>query len=377
MKCMEKDKKRGAILFAMPLPPPVHGSSIVSKQLRESRLLSDAFDCDFVNISTSRAIKEIGNPNIRFVFRKAIRFIAAFSSLLWKLLTGHYDLCYLAITCHGKGFLKDAPFVLLCKLFGMKVIIHQHNKGMSSDVCKPIMGWLLRKVYKDVKVILLSESLYPDIKEIVRREDVFICPNGIKKTVFGGFAHKTDSNAVPRILFLSNMLMEKGVMCLLEALHELLEERCLFQCVFVGQESDEITEELFKSTVHNYGLDDIVFFIGPKYGYEKDLEFAQTDLYVLPSFNESFPLVLLEAMQHSLPIVATDVGGINDIVVDGVNGLIVPPRNSKALASAIRVLLADSEMRVRFGQAGFELFSNKFTQEHFEIKMCDILKKCI
>lgn len=51
--------------------------------------------------------------------------------------------CYFAITCNGSGFIKDAPFVLLCKLFRRKVVIHQHNKGMSGCVDKQPYKWLL------------------------------------------------------------------------------------------------------------------------------------------------------------------------------------------------------------------------------------------
>ena len=75
--------------------------------------LNEDFICDFVNLSTSRNIDEIGKKSIM----KYLRFIGAYFITFWKLLTHRYALCYLAITCYGIGFLKDAPFVLLCKLF--------------------------------------------------------------------------------------------------------------------------------------------------------------------------------------------------------------------------------------------------------------------
>ena len=103
----------------------------------------------------------------------------AYCLVLGKLMHRRYDLCYLAITCHGIGFLKDAPFVLLCKLFGKKIVIHQHNKGMSRDVKQWPYRWLLPLVYRNTKVILLSWRLYPDIENVVRKEQILICPNGI------------------------------------------------------------------------------------------------------------------------------------------------------------------------------------------------------
>ena len=163
------------ILFIAPLPPPVHGSAMVSQYIKDSKLVQEQYDCDFVNLSTSRRMDEIGKGGIK----KLLRFIGSYLSLLWKLLTRRYDLCYLAITCHGVGFLKDAPFVLLCKLFGRKVLIHQHNKGMSGCVERWPYRWLLPLVYRNTRVMLLSWYLYPDIERVVKREQVVICPNGV------------------------------------------------------------------------------------------------------------------------------------------------------------------------------------------------------
>jgi hypothetical protein len=105
--------------------------------------------------------------------------VGAYLTLLWKLLTRRYDLCYLAITCHGVGFLKDAPFVLLCKLFRRRVMIHQHNKGMIRYVERWPYRWLLPLVYRNARVMLLSWYLYPDISRVVKREQVVVCANGI------------------------------------------------------------------------------------------------------------------------------------------------------------------------------------------------------
>ena len=163
------------VLFIAPLPPPVHGSAMVSQYIKDSRLVNEQFDCDFVNLSTSRRMDEIGKGGIK----KLLRFVGAYFALLWKLLTRRYDLCYLAITCHDMGFLKDAPFVLLCKLFRRRVLIHQHNKGMSRCVDRWPYRWLLPLAYRNTTVMLLSWHLYDDIASVVKREQVVICANGV------------------------------------------------------------------------------------------------------------------------------------------------------------------------------------------------------
>ena len=148
---------------------------MVSQYIKDSKLVNEQYDCDFVNLSTSRRMDEIGKGGMK----KILRFIGAYFSLLWKLLTRRYDLCYLAITCHDMGFLKDAPFVLLCKLFCRRVLIHQHNKGMSGCVERWPYRWLLPLVYRNTRVMLLSWHLYDDIAKVVKREQVVVCANGV------------------------------------------------------------------------------------------------------------------------------------------------------------------------------------------------------
>lgn len=148
-------------------------------QIRQSALINSSLDCTYVNLSTSRNNAEIDHFSPFLLLKKGMRFIGAYLSVLWKLMTHRPDIAYLAITCHGIGFLKDAPFVLLCKLFGCSIVLHQHNKGMANDAHRPVYRWLLPLVYRKSTVILLSWRLYDDISSVVQREQVKICPNGI------------------------------------------------------------------------------------------------------------------------------------------------------------------------------------------------------
>lgn len=221
-----KDQKN-RILFIMPLPPPVHGSAMMSQYIKGSKAVNEKFLCDYVNLSTSRSMSEIGKKSPIKIFR----FFNAYLKTFLKLCTKRYDLCYLAITCHGRGFLKDTPFALLCKLFGNRIVIHQHNKGMSKDVDKPLYKFLFKAVYKNAKVILLSDRLYPDISSIVDKSQVMICPNGVPKIK----QYPKKNNAVPRLLFLSNLIESKGVLVLLDAC-KILKRRDIHSFVILSEE---------------------------------------------------------------------------------------------------------------------------------------------
>lgn len=355
------------ILFLATFPPPVHGSAVVSQQIKESRLINETFKGDYVNIATSRGLDEKKN-----YFIKLMRFAASFSRTFWLLLTRRYDLCYCAITCHGGCFLRDAPYVLLCKLFGRRVVIHQHNKGMSQDVDKPVFRWIYPMVYKNVKVILLSWQLYSDIEKIVRRENVMICPNGIKPSADPDFVHIT--NTVPQIFFLSNLLIDKGVLVLLDALRILKDEGYCFVCDFVGSETHDISAKRFGEEVGGRGLDQMAIYRGRKHGDEKKYFFEKTDIFVFPSLNEAFGLVAVEAMEYGIPVIASNEGGIPDIIEDGINGLLVEKNNPADLASAIKKLIVDSSLRAQMGQAGHRKYEERFTEEQFEKTMVKCLE---
>lgn len=375
---MEQNKPR--ILYIATFPPPVHGSSTVSMQIKNSKLINEAFDGDYVNISTSRKMEEIGKGGIVAKIQKLFRFLCSLSKTFWLLLTHRYCLCYCAITINGSCFLRDAPFVLLCKMFGHKVVIHQHNKGMSNFIDRPVYRWLYPLVYKNVKVILLSWHLYPDIEKVVRKEDVLICPNGIKPTSTKKpeeSLQDKENNKIPHVLFLSNLLVEKGVFVLLDALKILKEKGYSFVCDFVGGETKDINAQVLQKEVEDRGLNELVIYHGRKYGEEKEEYWEKADVFAFPTFNETFGLVNLEAMDHKLPVVSTNVGGIPDVVKDGKTGYIVPTQNPSALASAIEKLLVNPDLRIQIGKAGHKRFEEYFTEDVFERRMLECLKMCI
>lgn len=366
------------ILYIATFPPPVHGSAMVSQQIKDSKLINEQFDGDYVNLGTSRKMGEIGKGGVWLNGKKLCRFGGSLLKTFCMLVSHRYDLCYCAITCHGTGFLKDAPFVLLCKMFGNKIVIHQHNKGMANDVDRPVYRWLLPMVYRNAKVVLLSWHLYSDIEKVVEKKNVLICPNGIKPTVDPNF--KREPNAVPHILFLSNLLIDKGVLVLLDVLKILKDKGYSFVCDFVGSETKDINAARFAKEVDKRGLNNIAIFHGCKYGKEKEAYFMQADIFVLPSFNEAFPLVNIEAMEYKLPIVSTKVGGIPDEVKNGENGFVIEPRKANELADAICKLIDDEKLRRTMGDNSYALFRERFIREHFEdsfIKaMLQAIKDC-
>lgn len=358
---------KSRVLFIVPLPPPVHGSTVMCQYIKDSKLINEQFDCDYVNLSVSRNMEEVHS----FKWVKIWRLINAFFDVFYKLLIHRYSLCYVALAFH-KSLLKDAPFVLLCKLFRRRVVIHLHGKGASEDTKKSLYRWILKRTFNNSKVLLLSWLLYPDVEQLVNKENVSICPNGIP-FVESGYTKK--KNTVPRLLFLSNLIVSKGVFVLLDALKILNDKGYDFVCDFVGGETSEIDTKRFEEEIEIRLLKEKVIYHGRKYGEEKKSFFENSDIFVFPTNEDCFPLVILEAMSHRLPIVTTNEGAIPDEVINGENGLIGEQKNSYSIAECIEKLICDGDLRKRMGEYGYQKLRKNYTIDAYELNICKILEK--
>lgn len=361
------------ILFLLHSPPPVHGAAIVGNYIKESSRVNDLFDTRYINIGTSTSIEEIGKSGVAKFFR--------YMWLLWQvavqMLIFRPQKVYLTLTAKCPGFYKDSVVVLMAKMLGGSFIYHFHNKGVQTRQHKPIDNWLYRKVFNKTEVILLSEYLYPDIEKYVPRERVYICPNGIPDQMSSTVESQRKSHDEPvQLLFLSNLIESKGVFVLLGACLVLKEKGLSFKCVLVGDEGDISADHLNKE-IEKLGLEKEVAYVGTKYHKEKEEVITASDIFVHPSYNDCFPLVLLEAMQAKLPIVSTHEGGIPDMVEDGVNGYIVSQKDSQALAERLKELIENPLKREEMGQKGYVKYRMAFTLQAFEQRFTDILIKLI
>ena len=130
---------------------------------------------DYINLSTSLTVDEIGkNPIV-----KIARYFKILLQVIITLINHNPKIVYLAITAKGLGFYKDFPISLLAKLFRKKLVLHYHNKGVKTRQQNFFDDLLYRILFKNTKVILLSERLYEDVSKYVKKEDVFFLPNGI------------------------------------------------------------------------------------------------------------------------------------------------------------------------------------------------------
>ena len=362
---------KNKVLFLLHKPPPVHGSSMVGQYIMESKIINSTFKAKFIDIGTSKNIDEIGEKN----FKKLIRHTITILKTLQTLVFFRPTLGYLAISSKGSAFYKDVMLAYLIKIFGVKLVLHYHNKGVSDKHDKHIDNFLYKLLFKNTKVILLSKQLFYDLKKYLKKEDIYFCPNGIPDINIE-LQNPKEGSSTAKILFLSNLIESKGVYILLQALSILKNKSVEFQCRFVGSEGD-INKEEFNNKLKDLKLKSNVKYLGKKFGKEKHAIFLDTDIFAFPTFYfyECFPLVNIEAMMYGIPVVSTSEGAITDIVENNKTGLIVQKNNPTELASAIEMLIKKPEIRYQMGTAAQMRFKNEFTIDIFENKLCSILQQ--
>lgn len=169
-----------------------------------------------------------------------------------------------------------------------------------------------------------------------------------------------------RVLFVSRLERRKGVDTFLDAVVRLLPEFPQLDVVVVGKdtpntEMSETYREAFRRTHGGTAIAERVRFVGEASEAELHQHYADCDVFCVPSRYESFGLVYLEAMVFGAPVVATNVGGIPEVVEHERNGLLVEPEDPEALAVALRRLLTDAELRARMGRASRAIYEERFT----------------
>jgi glycosyltransferase involved in cell wall biosynthesis len=96
------------------------------------------------------------------------------------------------------------------------------------------------------------------------------------------------------------------------------------------------------------------------------------DVFVMPSLEEGFPIAALDAMAAGVPVIASAVGGVPELIQDGKTGWLVPPRDADALASRLRLLLRDPSARVKMGAAGFTRVRDHFNAKQMTAKIAHL-----
>ena len=356
----------------MHLPPPVHGVTLVNQRIAASAALAAHFELEVVPLRFASSVDDLG----RISARKLARAAATGLALVGRLVGRRPDAVYLTMSPHGGALYRDCAYAAIARLASVPRIYHLHARGVGGALRA---GWRRRLgawVFDGAWVIHVGRALVDETAGLADAARVLIVENGVPDRSRSG-AVASSGRLIPRVLFLSNMIADKGPLVLVEALAVLQRRGIALEATFAGAAGDGRTVGEFHAAVARHGLVERVRYVGPVFDAAKDDLLAAHDLFALPTSRDAFGLVLLEAMQHGLPVVATTVGAIPQIVVEGETGFLVPPGDVAALADRLEQLATRPALRRRLGSAGRERYRERFTFEAFEQRLVAALARCV
>jgi glycosyltransferase involved in cell wall biosynthesis len=265
---------------------------------------------------------------------------------------------------------RDLCVLLTTRWMFEKTVFHFHAGGVSA-LYPMLSRWirpLFRRAYFKADLgIRLSKLAPPDPAALCSRQEA-VFPDGIEDYAAGrDDAGPKDFGDPPVILFVGVLRASKGLLVLIDACSRIVAAGLDFRLELMGSFASAGFETMLRSAVHEARLDERVRYLGVQTGEAKWQTFAHADILCFPTFfeSETFGLVLLEAMQFSLPIVSTRWRGIPDVVADGKNGFLVPVRDAAATANRLATLLQDPDLAREMGACGRALYEARFTVGQF------------
>jgi glycosyltransferase involved in cell wall biosynthesis len=253
---------------------------------------------------------------------------------------------------------------------GLKgVVASIHNAYTHVKIHRCFANYLLGRITD--KVLVSSSQVYQDVRRYDRlpAEKILVIPYGIRLEEFDFPLSKSAAKAELGISgfclgTIGRLEEQKGQEFLLAAVPELMKNIPDLNVIIVG---DGRLKTKLENQVSTLGIADVVHFLGTR----RDLPrlYRAMDIFVLPSLWEGLPLVLLKAMAAGLPVIATRVSGAEDIIADGENGCLIPPRQPEALARAVLELYAQPDLWPVWGNQARETIRLKYSLEAMLIQL--------
>lgn len=357
------------ILLFIKVPPPVTGATLMNKRVYDSEMLRDNFNIRSILISYMSDLNEMGKWKIN----KVIKFINILIKLFNELILFKPQFVYFQISPHRIAFYRDLIYLTIIKIFNVKIVYHLRGKGIKEHVKIKWKRKIYTYAFKRSDIICVSHLLTYDIEDIFKGK-IYIVNNGIpdieKKYLTKSKISQSDT---VKILFLSNLIKSKGILNFLESLKLLSEKGYQFSANIIGAEADLCSNDL-QSIIINNNLTNKVIYLGSEYGKGKYEILAKSDVLVFPTKNDIWGNVILEAMQFSIPVIATVEGAIPEIIDDRVTGFLVDKDSPDQIADKLEILIKNPKLRELMGKAGRKKYEKKYTFQKFEENMMNVFK---
>jgi glycosyltransferase involved in cell wall biosynthesis len=256
-------------------------------------------------------------------------------------------------------------------LAGIPVHIHTMHALAKIDTKKTKDRFVNRLIFRygNVKVVSVSREVARSVKAVYGVDSEVIY-NGVEIEEFSNNL-KRESDFV-NILNIASFKREKNISLLIDAFSGAIAQEKKIKLILVG---DGAQKNLLEQQIQKKGIREWVTLLGWRSDIPEIL--ANCDIFLLTSDSEGFPMVLVEAMASGKPVTATSVGGVPEIVENGVTGFLVAPGDSHALSEAILKLARDDKLREGMGKRGREKAEKEFNMRTVALKYERLYEKLL
>jgi glycosyltransferase involved in cell wall biosynthesis len=268
-------------------------------------------------------------------------------------------------TCSGFSFFRSVADMTVARGLGCRVVLHIH--GAAFDEFHANAGRLRQRLIASSlsradRVIGLSQSWCDKLRDMAPNARLTIIENAVA-TPPEPLARQASGPC--RFLLLARMDEWKGIDNLLAACAELHADGVAAELTLAGPPGTAGDEAILAHKIGDKGLQDTVRYVGPVQGDDKTSLLQWADAYVQPSHHEGMPIALLEALSYGLPVVATRVGAVPEVITDEAEGILVLSHRPDLLALAMRHLAENDDLRRTMTRAARQLATTRFSLNRF------------
>ena len=354
------------VLIIGPFPNPISGVSIANKVVEEILNADLNFTVEKINTSYPIFDEQIGEFSIQKFF-----FYLRINSSFFKVLKN--NIIYITPGQTFFGVLKYALFIVAASALRKELIIHVHGNYLGKEYqslkgFKRVLFYFL--VSRFTKGIVLSNSLKQNLTPFLKDKNIFSLPNFAQD-----YLYTKDKKFVKdelRIFYLSNLMKEKGIFCLLNALKNLEKNNIIYKAKIAGNIDQKYSKEILNLFTELKNTE----YIGIVNGDDKKNLLEWGNVFVLPTFYkmEGQPISILEAMATTNLVVTTNHAGISDVFQDKINGYFVEKNNENSIQKILSYLAANKSELKKIAEYNKTFFLNNFTVDIFKKNLLEIIK---
>ena len=256
-----------------------------------------------------------------------------------------------------KSIYRDFGYAILTKLCARRTKILIHFRGWEDRIAnklfrKSFLKGIIVNLLKRANLIIVQATKFKKILDDlnVHSCEIVIMPTTVCMEEYERFKTlKSDQNEI-YILFMARLLRVKGVYDLVDSMRSIAQSNPnkTIKFIFAGDGNEKRKLEDY---VFSQGLKDLVIFPGYLRGREKINLLLNAQIFILPSYDaEGCPNCVIEAMGAGLPVIATRVGAVEEIIVDGLNGLLIESHSTEQIIDAVNRLVNDDVLRQKMGE---------------------------